>query len=76
MARHVFLRFMCAVCHDIKESCRDKLFLVKSNVSTNFFAIERKFDAIEIPATELRFDYSLSQQKEPMSQQSSNSVAT
>ena len=61
MSQHVFFfRFMCAVCRDIKESCRDKHFLVKSNVSTNFVSTERKYVATEIPATGLRFDFSLS----------------
>ena len=63
MSRHVFfffLRFMCAARCDIKELCRDKLFLVKSNVSTNFVMTERKYVVTEIPATELRFDFSLS----------------
>ena len=53
---------MCSafVRHDIKELCRDKLFLVKSNVSTNFVATKIKYVATEIPATEMRFDFSLS----------------
>ena len=55
-----FLGFMCAARRDIKELCRDKLFLVKSNVSTNFVMTERKYVVIEIPTTELRFDFCLS----------------
>ena len=51
-------------------------FLVKSNVSTNFVATERKYDATKFPVTKMRFEFSLSQHKELMSQQSSNIVAT
>ena len=62
-----FMRFTCVVRHDIKELCCSKLFLVKSNVSTNFVAIKRKYVATEILATGMRFDFSLSRQKESMS---------
>ena len=54
---------------DIKKLCHDKLFHCKSNVSTNFVVTERKCVTIEFPATAMRFDFSLSRQKEPMSQQ-------
>ena len=63
------MRFMFPVHRDIKKLCRDILFHCKSNVSTNFVVIERMCVATEFPAIAMRFYFSLSRQKEPMSQQ-------
>ena len=57
------MRFMCVVPRDIKELCCDKFFLVKSNVSTNFVATERKHVSTEIPATEMRFYFFICRDK-------------
>ena len=46
-----FLMFMCTFCHDKKELCRDKVFLVKSKVRPNLVTTEGKYVATDFPVT-------------------------